>query len=947
MTDEKFITLLCSASDSQARQGLFDSRPELLRIETIHALKERADHLEQDDARQALAIGLIAEEAAERLANDEARALAQWIQANAHDFLADGESAVRCYQRAAELFNIAGKPLEAARTAIGQMSSLMQLGQLDASQNLAETARQVFVKHEDVLSLAKIDMNLGYLHIQQGQYAQALKDFKQAALAFFMLGEGLYGAMNQINQANVLTMLDDFMEAERLHKQARPIFEEADLRTAVASVDHDLAFLQYARGNYAEAFRTFERARGIFASLDLQVNLAMTDLVESDLYLDLNLPDEALRLAQKAERAFSEMGMTFELARAQVNHAVALARMGQREKADSLFVNSQSLFASLENEAWVAHTDLQRAEVLGQIPGQSDMARLLAGRAAQSYEKLGIKTKQAYAEIVVANCWAADNRWDQSQKALLAAAAILGDLAAPWLTHRIDTGLARVYEGLGDIQAAISHYQQAAARIEQITSTLAADEQRTAFVADKLAPYEALATLYAADNPITAFSWAEQAKSRALVDLLAAGVRPRIHINNEMDAQRAERLQALRDELNWLYTRLTRGVAPGETGAPAAAPDTWAKIEEREQEATSIWRALQGRHAEELSLIRTEPLKPSDIQPQLPDGTVLLEYFVARGQITAFVITRHAVHSYPGIAPLSEILPLTESLAFQFSKFQYGAFYYQRHRATLLNNTYEILAQMGQKLLGPIWSKIVDASALVIIPHGPLHALPFQSLRMNGQFLIETHAISYAPSASVLKFCWEKPARPAGKPLLVGVPDERITNVTQEIQNLSGLFKEPEILFGEQATMERFNHSASSCGVLHLAAHGLFRPEAPLLSSIRLADQWLAVQDIYNLELNASLVTLSACETGLGHDAGGDDLVGLVRGFLYAGAQSLIVSLWTVDDESMTRIVTDFYANWLAGNSKSQALRQAQLNALKEYEHPYYWSPLVLVGNEK
>ena len=140
--------------------------------------------------------------------------------------------------------------------------------------------------------------------------------------------------------------------------------------------------------------------------------------------------------------------------------------------------------------------------------------------------------------------------------------------------------------------------------------------------------------------------------------------------------------------------------------------------------------------------------------------------------------------------------------------------------------------------------------------------------------------------------------------------------------------------------------SSANSGILHLAAHGLFRPEAPLLSSIHLADRWLAVQDIYDLDLHASLVTLSACETGLGQDAGGDDMMGLVRGFLYAGASSLIVSLWTVDDKAMTRLVISFYTHWLSGQPKARALRQAQLELLAEYEHPFYWAPLVLVGIE-
>jgi CHAT domain-containing protein len=328
-----------------------------------------------------------------------------------------------------------------------------------------------------------------------------------------------------------------------------------------------------------------------------------------------------------------------------------------------------------------------------------------------------------------------------------------------------------------------------------------------------------------------------------------------------------------------------------------------------------------------------------------------VEYFIARGQITAFVITPDNMHSFPAIAPISEVLALMENLAFQFSKFKYGSSYYQRQRAALLQNTQKILEELGQKLIGPLWNRLESANSLIVIPHGPLHALPFHALRMNEGYLIQSHAISFAPSAAVLKFCQDKSATTqfpdSRKPLLVGVPDERISHVTDEIQKLSRILPDAEVLLGEQASFERVIQSISSCGVFHLAAHGLFRPEAPLLSSIRLADRWLAVQDIYNLDLSAALVTLSACETGLGHDAGGDDLVGLVRGFLYAGAASLVVSLWTVDDESMTRLVTDFYYHWLAGHSKVDALRQAQLGLLTEYEHPYYWSPLILVGNEK
>jgi hypothetical protein len=469
-----------------------------------------------------------------------------------------------------------------------------------------------------------------------------------------------------------------------------------------------------------------------------------------------------------------------------------------------------------------------------------------------------------------------------------------------------------------------------------------------------MASYEALVSIYGEKkDPAAAFRWAEQAKSRALVDMLAAGVRPRLHIHDETDSRSAERLHAVREELNWLYTRLTRGVDPGEAGTPAAGPETWAKIEEREREATSLWRDLRARHPEDLSLIKSIPVNLADIQASLPARTLLVEYFIARGQITVFLISKEAILCYPAAASLDEVLPLMENLAFQFSKFAYGPAYYHRHHAVLLKSTQEILKRLGQMLIVPFQEKLPAADTLIIIPHGPLHALPFHALRLDDRYLIETWNVSYAPSAAVLKFCWSKPAclgdqLPfSGKALLVGVPDERAHHVAEEIKRLASRLDGAEILLDEQATLARVSQSLGDCGVLHLAAHGLFRPEAPLLSSIHLFDRWLAVQDIYNLDMKADLVFLSACETGLGHDAGGDDLVGLVRGFLHAGARSLIVSLWMVDDEAMTRLVTDFYKHWMAGSPKSQALRQIQIDMMQSYEHPYFWAPLILVGDEK
>jgi CHAT domain-containing protein len=148
----------------------------------------------------------------------------------------------------------------------------------------------------------------------------------------------------------------------------------------------------------------------------------------------------------------------------------------------------------------------------------------------------------------------------------------------------------------------------------------------------------------------------------------------------------------------------------------------------------------------------------------------------------------------------------------------------------------------------------------------------------------------------------------------------------------------------EAATTEALRKYSAGVEVLHLACHAQFRSDNPLFSSLRLSDGWFTARDAYELKLNCGLVTLSACETGMNTVAPGDELMGLARGFLSAGSATVLMSLWTVDDQATAELMVAFYEELARTNSPATALRNAQLKLLEQRPHPFFWSPFVLVG---
>jgi CHAT domain-containing protein len=303
----------------------------------------------------------------------------------------------------------------------------------------------------------------------------------------------------------------------------------------------------------------------------------------------------------------------------------------------------------------------------------------------------------------------------------------------------------------------------------------------------------------------------------------------------------------------------------------------------------------------------------------------------------------------------------------------------------LLSKAYErSLSDLYEVLIRPIEREIDGKKNLVIVPHGMLHYLPFQALlSKEGRYLIESFTISYLPSASVLKYARVKNKGNRVDIFAVGNPVtglEPLPAAEEEVSEVSSIFEKKLVLIGKKATKAMVKSQGPKFDLMLLSTHGEMIESNPLGSNLRFTpserdDGRLTVSEIFDMEIKANLVTLSACETALVRGEGGDfpqgdDLVGLSRAFIHAGAPSVVASLWQVSDDSTVKLMKTFYQN-MRSMPKAEALRRAQIDLMRstirfavtragggiipsaqssaeeviECSHPFFWAPFILLGD--
>jgi CHAT domain-containing protein len=329
-----------------------------------------------------------------------------------------------------------------------------------------------------------------------------------------------------------------------------------------------------------------------------------------------------------------------------------------------------------------------------------------------------------------------------------------------------------------------------------------------------------------------------------------------------------------------------------------------------------------------------------DVQQSLDPATVLLEFYNDGAQLWCFSLD-HAgleVHALP--LPAAELDRLLAQLQVNFAAALGADKPAVARNLSLLAQ--RLLQRLHSGLLAPLAHRLRGRRRLMIVPYGALHYLPFHLLHTGAGFLIEQHEVVVLPSAALATR--HGPVRARGARALAHSWSGRLPHTAAEAQMV-------QAVFGGETYVERAVRrevlGAEPTQILHIAAHGEQRLDQPDLSYIQFADGQLYADDLLQHDLSYELVTLSACETGRAHVAPGDELIGLGRGFLYAGAGALIVSLWRVGDAASVELMEHVYTALERGASKAAALRGAQLALLSATPglHPAVWGAFQLIGD--
>jgi len=817
---------------------------------------------------------------------------------------------------------------------------------------LAEEYQKSIPVFENAISLAK--------EIASPEFE--LKCLRQLSLTFWELGD--FSKYYQLNLAalNLAEMLNHFKEKGRCLNNIAAYHSKYD--------------------NYSSALSAYEKSLKIAKDDNSLEDMADALLNMGGIWSDLGNYEKSIEFIKRALEIDSNLGAKSNIAKDLNNMGIAIRLKGLANENAENFKEAKDTFLQslrIAEEVGDPIIEIQALNNVGSIYAdlkQYSDALPYFKMARETAEKAGDRSNLGMIfnniGIIYANLGHFEDSTNAYEKAI--------ELAS---SHKDGTFVWETYFELGNANSkqsnfseALRNYKNAVSSIESIRSKIILEELKASYMgADKrIEAYQKLIDLLATlqkgepgkGYDKEAFNYLERAKSRAFLDSLEVA---EVDISQGINPVLANREKELMREISKAYGKL---LAPGFSAKERDKISEQIKSSEDQLEA--LKREIRISSPAYADLKYPKVITYDEVQYELmSSGEAYFAYSVGKDTSHAFVVTRNGLKIFD--------LPARDILRRQVSAYRKAISDHQ-------NRDFRLGRELFQELVSPGLEP--GLKRIVFIPDDILNLLPFETLLTRGEsnsWLIRDYMISYVPSFSslrVLKQRHRNGPKPKGDLLAIGdttygsegdgkgaIPEPDILYGLGsspgislpplkysglEIQNISRLFHQSKvtILEKENATKRRLRSlSLSDFKIIHFAAHSVIDDKKPARSAIVLSfnrdqaeDGLLQTRDIYNLKLNADLVTLSACQTGLGQFIRGEGIEGLSRPFFYAGASSVLMSLWAVNDQATYLLMERFYRHLRGSETLVEALRNAKLEMINSgtLSHPYYWAGFIISG---
>lgn len=787
----------------------------------------------------------------------------------------------------------------------------------------------------DAPRLLRVGVNIAEAHAQLGQYDTALAIFVEVEAASRRVGDENELARSLNGSAEILRTRGRLEEAEKRFEEALAIAKRSGGgRGGAARAFYHLAQIDLERGHYDRAFSRIEEALGLTRAVADQAGAANSLLASGGLYSQLSRDEEGLaRLLEGAARAGEIGGQNPRLA-----GLVEVVRLFATNRLEEAIRQSGQLLAlarqagTRRDEAYILRL---RASLLFLVHRWEEEGRRDAEAALALSRELGDRKGEALMNFLLGFAALLDQRYDEARAALERSLAYEREIGSSGQRAVVLWALGAAHEKQWNYEAAIAAYREAVEVSEAAFGEIRAEGLLAGLAEQATRSYGRWLGLLARQGDVEqAFAVAERSRARTFLRRLG---NPPPASRGTAGLALAREEAGLRRKLGVLTEQLRheQWKPPAEQNGAALAAVA-REIDGARRDYETLLIRLQQANPEYASLAHPSPLTVPEVQKLLDGKSTLIEYFLLDDATLAWVIDRDSVHLVRLALEGDELTERVEELR-------------------QLIATRQPIAAQASLLYLSLFHRLVphiEHTDVIIVPHGALQALPFSALTpdLGRTWLAERYSLRFLPSASVLPFLRAERGRRGDGILVLGDPDGSLPAAAAEARAVAALYGTRPLL-GREASAAALRDAGRPIAALHISAHAAFEQARPLFSRIRLADGDLAVHDIFGLDLDGTdLVVLSGCETGVGQATEVGDLESLSRAFLYAGASSVVATLWAVDDLASRSFMEAFYRRLRDGMPTAEALRQAQLEILRggeEWRHPFYWAAFTLTGSRR